>query len=101
VLDVNGDRLDARYLRSDGVIRDYFAIIKEAPPTLRITLSESKVLLSWPATASNFLAQVTSDLNSPIPWQDITNAVMLSQGERLVRLARSETNQFYRLRQPP
>jgi hypothetical protein len=101
VLDVDGNRLDARYLRSDGVIRDYFTIIKEAAPTLRITLSESKVLLSWPATASNFMAQVTSDLNSSILWRDITNDATLSQGERTVRLARSGTNQFYRLHRPP
>jgi Calcineurin-like phosphoesterase/Purple acid Phosphatase, N-terminal domain len=101
VLDVNGNRLDARYLRSDGMIRDYFTLIKEDLPVLRIALSQRDVLLSWPATASNFIAQVTGDLNNPISWQDITNAVMLSPGERSLRLARSGTNQFYRLRQPP
>jgi len=101
VLDVDGNRLDARYLSADGMIRDYFTIIKEPLPALGITLSESKVLLRWPVAASNFVAQVTGDLNSPIMWQSITNAPMLFQGERIVRLERLGTNQFYRLRQQP
>lgn len=101
VLDVDGNRLDARYLGADGVIQDYFTMIKEPLPALRITLSESKVLLRWPAAASNFVAEVTGDLNSTIVWQSITNAPMLLQDEQMVRLERLGTNQFYRLRHQP
>jgi acid phosphatase type 7 len=56
VLDVNGDTLDAKFLRENGVISDYFRIVKggvvpvlpAAPTNLVATaVSNSRINLSW------------------------------------------------------
>jgi hypothetical protein len=56
VLDVNGDTLDAKFLRENGVISDYFRIVKgvvvplppAAPTSLVATaVSNSRINLSW------------------------------------------------------
>ena len=56
VLDVNGDTLDAKFLRENGVISDYFRIVKgvavSVPPAAPTSLvaaavSNSRINLSW------------------------------------------------------
>jgi len=42
VLDVNGKQLDAKYLRSDGAVRDYFTIVK-GPPDPSVSISDVSV----------------------------------------------------------
>ena len=50
IIDVNENRLDARELRPDGIVRDRFTIIKEPRPALQIAHSGSEVAVSWPAS---------------------------------------------------
>lgn len=53
VLDVNNDRLDAKFLRENGTIADYFTIIKGTPPPVAPTnltamaVSSSVINLAW------------------------------------------------------
>ncbi|MEO5895365.1 MAG: metallophosphoesterase [Vicinamibacterales bacterium] len=62
VLDVDGSRLDARFLSSTGAVLDYFTIVKDAPPStapagptgLTATASSSSVVaLAWADNASD------------------------------------------------
>ena len=62
VLDVNGDTLDAKFLRENGAIADYFRIVKgaiapvvpAAPSNLvATTFSSSQINLSWTDNANN------------------------------------------------
>ncbi len=59
VLDVNNDRLDAKFLRENGTIADYFTIIKGiAPPVAPNTLtataaSSSAINLTWADGSTN------------------------------------------------
>ena len=97
VIDVNSNRLDALELRNDGVIRDYFTIVKEVPPTLAISRSGTDVLLSWPAYQTNYVLRGTTNLTSPISWQTVTNTATDSGGQRTVQLPRVDPNRFFRL----
>jgi hypothetical protein len=62
VLDVNGNTLDAKFLRENGAIADYFRIVKgtvapvpPAAPTnlIATTFSSSQINLSWTDNANN------------------------------------------------
>jgi acid phosphatase type 7 len=62
VLDVNGNTLDAKFLRENGTISDYFRIVKgtvvpvppAAPTSLAaMTVSSSQINLSWTDNANN------------------------------------------------
>jgi acid phosphatase type 7 len=62
VLDVNGNTLDAKFLRENGAIADYFRIVKgtvapvppAAPTNLTaVTVSSSQISLSWTDNANN------------------------------------------------
>ena len=63
ILDINNDRLDAKFLRENGTIADYFTIIKggttpPAPPAApsnltATTVSASQINLSWTDNSAN------------------------------------------------
>ena len=62
VLDVNGDTLDAKFLRENGVVADYFRIVKGSvapvPPAapsnlVATTFSSSQINLTWTDNANN------------------------------------------------
>jgi hypothetical protein len=97
VIDVDGNRLDLLELRNDGVVRDYFTLIKEAPLTLDIARSGTHVILSWPAYKTNYALTSATNLGSPISWQAVTNAATNSLGQRTVQVPISDPNRFFRL----
>ena len=97
VIDVDGDRLDAVGLRNDGVVRDYFTIIKEAPPTLAIVRSGTNVVVSWAAYQTNYVLRSATNLGPPISWQAATNTATNSVGQRTVRVPTLDPNRFFRL----
>ena len=62
VLDINGNRLDAKFLRDNGTTPDHFTVIKGStspnPPTdptslTALTVSSSQINLSWTDNADN------------------------------------------------
>jgi hypothetical protein len=97
VVDVNSNRLDALELRDDGVVRDYFTIIKEVPPTLAIARSGANVLLSWPASQTNYVLRGTTNLAAPISWQTVTNIATNSGGQRTIGAPALDPARFFRL----
>jgi hypothetical protein len=61
VLDVNGDTLDAKFLRENGAIADYFRIVKGTVPALlappsalsATAVSRTQINLSWTDNSGN------------------------------------------------
>jgi len=63
ILDVNGNRLDAKFLRENGEIADYFTIIKGGTPPATppnaptgltaMTVSDAQINLNWTDTSAN------------------------------------------------
>jgi hypothetical protein len=100
VIDVNDNRLDARELSSDGVIRDSFTIVKEVRPALQIARSGSEALVSWPASQTNYFLRSTTNLSSLTPWQSVTNTFTEAQGQLILRVNLSDPQRFFRLERP-
>ena len=106
VLDINGLRLDAKYLRPNGAIDDYFTIQKSAPPSapgvpaLNIARSTNAVIVSWPASFGSFTLEAATRLPS-LNWQPVTNAVATIGGSNVVPISPSNSAAFLRLRSSP
>lgn len=103
VLDVNGLRLDARFLRVPGEVHDYFTIIKGAPrpevrPQLEIARATNNVRISWPTSLAPFRLGSTSALGTNTQWASV-NTAPVQVGRRNVWVAPiSPTNRFFELR---
>jgi sugar lactone lactonase YvrE len=72
--------------------------LESAPaPELRIFLSANQVVLTWPASASNYVLETSPVLNETNAWVPITNGISVS-GENLVLTNQVDTaSGFYRL----
>ena len=82
VLDVNGHRLDAAFIRETGAIDDYFTIQKATPAeplrTAVFRKSGAQVISRWKSIAGNsYKVQRTSDLSAG-PWVDFSAVVTAS-----------------------
>jgi hypothetical protein len=79
VIDINGNQLDARFLRETGAIDDYFTILKGvAPESLRIcsfSMSDGLVTVRWKSMAGeNYRVQHTPSIDSP-DWTDASDVI--------------------------
>jgi hypothetical protein len=75
VLDVNSNRLDARFLRTNGTIADVFSIVKAAPAPLRICrfLRENgSLIIRWKSmTGAQYRVEQNESLD-PANWRPIS-----------------------------
>ncbi len=82
VLDVDGNRLDAKFLRENGVIKDEFTILKGGPAEpLRIAtfrLSNGKALAQWKSVAGHtYQIERSASLTAP-QWVAASNPIQAS-----------------------
>jgi uncharacterized repeat protein (TIGR03803 family) len=68
------------------------------PPQLTITPAGANVVLSWPASATGFNLQSTTNLSSPV-WTTNLPAVVVVNGQYTVTNPISGAQQFFRLSQ--
>jgi hypothetical protein len=102
VIDVDGDRLEARFIRDTGEVDDRFTIVKSANPrgarpALVLQRDADKARLRWPASRVSFsLEQATSPVG---PWSKITDQpTTLGRWHYLLRNP-EEGNRLFRLRE--
>ena len=82
VIDVDGDRLDAKYLRENGAIDDYFSIVKgAAPESLRIssfTIRDGRAVVTWKSVAGEaYQIERTANIGAPV-WTPVSGRVIAS-----------------------
>ena len=82
VLDVDGNRLEAKFLRENGIIDDEFTIIKGAPAApLRFAtfrLSDSQAIAQWKSVAGQtYQIERSASLAAP-QWVAASNPIQAS-----------------------
>jgi uncharacterized repeat protein (TIGR03803 family) len=70
-----------------------------ASPQLTIIPAASNVLLAWPADATGFTLQSTTNLAPPAVWTAVSPGPVVVNGQNVVTNAISGTPQFFRLSQ--
>jgi len=79
VLDVNGGRLDARFLRETGAIDDFFSILKGVPAEpLRLAsfaIVKDAICAKWKSVAGKSYRLQRSDSALATNWNDVSDAV--------------------------
>lgn len=70
-----------------------------SPTQLAIALAGSNVVLTWPAAASGFTLQSTTNLLSPIAWNSVSPTPIIVNGQNTVTNAITNRQMFYRLAQ--
>jgi hypothetical protein len=102
VLQIDGLRLDGRFLRPSGDIDDFFTIDKSATsatnrPELYMSRGTDSVVLSWPTAKPNFLLE-TSPFAAATNWQPVTQSAQQNGRRNSVVLPFVGTQSFFRLR---
>jgi hypothetical protein len=80
VLDVNGKRLDAKFLRETGAIDDHFTIIKDAPSAefriVKFWSNDLEAVVRWKSVAGrSYLVEQSSALD-PTGWSVVSEAII-------------------------
>ena len=82
VLDVDGNRLEAKFLRETGAIDDYFTVLKgSAPEQLRIAtfaIRDGETVVQWKSVpGEGYHVERTTNLQSP-EWVPVTSRIIAS-----------------------
>lgn len=106
VLDIDGLRLDAKFLRPNGDIDDQFAIVKGMPagdvrPSLRITQTGAQVEIWWPTSLLPFELESSNIADSGVPWAPVLQPAATVGRQHRVTLDSGGEHRFFRLRVEP
>lgn len=78
--------------------RDAFLVRIDASPVLRAVPASGHITLSWPADATNFSLQTTTNLDAT--WTPLTHPSTIIGDRRVVTNDTTSLNRFYRLSSP-
>ncbi len=67
--------------------------------SLAIALSDTNVILTWPANWSGLILQTTTNLTPPATWTTDPTEPVVANGEYIVTNSRSDKEEFFRLSQ--
>lgn len=81
VLDINGSRADAIFLRENGNIDDSFTIIKSDPVEVLVRRSEGQVVARWKSVVGNkYRVEHASDIEAPV-WEPASGVLTADSAE--------------------
>jgi hypothetical protein len=103
ILQVNGLRLDAQFLRDTGVVDDYFTIDKSLDttnrPALAINRSTNGAVISWPTSKPAYSLRAASSI-STTNWLPVAPLAVTNGRRNVVTVPLSEDKRFFELRSP-
>ncbi len=70
------------------------------PPSLKAQVYGSEVVVSWPASATNYNLETTSDLSTNASWMSVSNAPVVVNSWNTITNTISEPVRYYRLKKP-
>ena len=88
---------DAEALSSSAQVT--IQVVRQPPPTLAIQYIGNQILVSWPASQTNYLLESATSL-APSNWSPVTNTPVPADITQTVNLNLSNTNRFFRLLMP-
>ncbi|HWN96249.1 MAG TPA: metallophosphoesterase [Methylomirabilota bacterium] len=101
ILRVDGLSLEARFLRPNGDVDDYFIIDKSQPTSVRPGLELARTLngaeLSWPTSLPIYALESAEGVGTNGAWQSVSNPVKRAGRRNVVNVTFESTNQFFRL----
>jgi Calcineurin-like phosphoesterase/Purple acid Phosphatase, N-terminal domain/Bacterial Ig domain len=103
IIDVDGLRLDAKFLRSDGSVDDYFTLRKGMPgddvrPMLAVRRDGAQVQLTWPTSLAPFRLEGATSVGEVIDWAPVIGTLNTVGREHRVNVPLTGTNRLFRLR---
>jgi hypothetical protein len=72
-------------------------VVPPEPPPLAFTVTPTQLVLSWPASATDFVLQSATGLESPINWQPVSNPVVTEGDNKTVTMDLPTAARFFRL----
>jgi hypothetical protein len=103
VIEVDGLRLTARFLRPDASVDDQFTIDKSMnatnQPLMTITRSTNGAILSWPTSKPAFALQSTLAVPAT-NWEHVAEPVKTNGRQNVVTVPASSGQRFFRLHNP-
>jgi hypothetical protein len=103
VLDIDGLRLDAKFLRESGLVEDYFTIVKgapaaEAPPALSIRRWGNQARIEWPTSLVPFKLECAPQPGPGEDWRRCPFPPEVFGRRNVVTLELEGESEFFRLR---
>jgi hypothetical protein len=96
--DVGGTELDPAGTNNTAIL--VTTALSSAAPKLTIVSSGGTVMISWPASAADFVLETADALISPILWQPVTIPPVTIGDKKVLTVNASSGQSFYRLRRP-
>ena len=84
----------------DGKNDSFVAKIRLFDPVLNVVVVGGTTVLTWSATAPDFLLQSTFDLAPPQVWTTVSQPLVVTNGQYLVTLSTTNTSELFRLQGP-
>jgi len=104
VPDLPAGRYDLQVLKRGAVeqlgAETYALAFDFSPVKISIARAGANDVLAWPASPAGFVLQAAASLNTPVPWQFVTNQSVLSNAQNTVTLSAGDPARFFRLLRP-
>lgn len=103
VFDIDGLRLDARYVTDEGEVEDFFTIEKgvspdDVRPSLSVQRAGRQTTVSWPTSLRPFRLEATQQLGQRESWRALPGIPVRTGRRESVTIDSVRSNEIFRLK---